>query len=314
MTTLVIGGAGFIGSALIRRLIKNNNNIDIVVIDKLSLGSIDNLNESKVTFYDEDINNLEVIFKILKNHNNIHDVWHLAANSDIPAGISDVEIDLTDTFLSTVSTLKIMEKIGCKRLYFSSSSAIYGPHDKKLDEDAGPLLPISNYGAMKLASESIISAYHESYLDKVSIFRFPNVVGLPATHGVILDFIRRLKKSSDELDVFGNGTQKKVYVHIDELIDAMLYINSNTENDLNYFNIGPDDDGVTVKDIAEKTVARVSPSAKINYGTENRGWVGDIPTFSYSVKKLKNIGYEVRNSSLDTVLKAIDEIATQEGF
>ncbi len=314
MTTLVIGGAGFIGSALIRRLIKNNNNIDIVVIDKLSLGSIDNLNESKVTFYDEDINNLEVIFKILKNHNNIHDVWHLAANSDIPAGISDVEIDLTDTFLSTVSTLKIMEKIGCKRLYFSSSSAIYGPHDKKLDEDAGPLLPISNYGAMKLASESIISAYHESYLDKVSIFRFPNVVGLPATHGVILDFIRRLKKSSDELDVFGNGTQKKVYVHIDELIDAMLYINSNTENDLNYFNIGPDDDGVTVKDIAEKTVARVSPNAKINYGTENRGWVGDIPTFSYSVKKLKNIGYEVKNSSLDTVLKAIDEIATQEGF
>ncbi len=314
MTTLVIGGAGFIGSALISKLIKNNNNTEIVVIDKLSLGSIDNLNESSISFYHEDINSFDTIIKILKNHSSIHEVWHLAANSDIPAGISDVEIDLKDTFLSTVSTLKVMEKIGCKKLYFSSSSAIYGPHDKKLNEDTGPLLPISNYGAMKLASESIISAYYESYLEMVSIFRFPNVVGLPATHGVILDFIRRLKESSDNLNVFGNGTQKKIYIHINELIDAMLFINSNAKNGFNYFNIGPDDDGVTVKDIAEKTVARVSPNATINYGIENRGWVGDIPNFSYSVEKLKNIGYKVKNSSLDAVLKAIDEIAVQEGF
>ena len=312
MSILVVGGAGFIGSALIDKLAKNND--EIIVIDKLSLGSLSNLDESKVTFYDEDINNFDRVATLLKNHRNIQEVWHLAANSDIPAGIHDIEVDLDDTFHSTVSVLKLMKELDCKRLFFSSSSAIYGPHDQKLNEDTGPLLPISNYGAMKLASEAIISAYFESYLETASIFRFPNVVGLPATHGVILDFIRRLKDSRERLDVFGDGTQQKVYVHVEELIDAMLFINKNTKNDLNYFNIGPEDDGVDVKTIAEKTVARINPNAEIYYGSEGRGWVGDVPRFSYSVKKLNDLGYKVKNSSLEAIVKAIEEIATQEGF
>jgi len=312
MSILVVGGAGFIGSALIDKLAKNND--EIIVIDKLSLGSLSNLDESKVTFYDEDINNFDMVTTLLKNHRNIQEVWHLAANSDIPAGIHDIEVDLDDTFHSTVSVLKLMKELDCKRLFFSSSSAIYGPHDQKLNEDTGPLLPISNYGAMKLASEAIISAYFESYLETASIFRFPNVVGLPATHGVILDFIRRLKDSRERLDVFGDGTQQKVYIHVEELIDAMLFINKNTKNDLNYFNIGPEDDGVDVKTIAEKTVARINPNAEIYYGSEGRGWVGDVPRFSYSVKKLNDLGYKVKNSSLEAIVKAIEEIATQEGF
>ena len=312
MSILVIGGAGFIGSALIKKLAVNND--DIIVIDKLSLGSKSNLDGSMVSFYDEDINNFDKVIILLKNHKNINEVWHLAANSDIPAGIHNIDVDLDDTFMSTISVLKVMKEIGCKRLFFSSSSAIYGPHDEKLNENTGPLFPISNYGAMKLASEAVISAYFESYLETASIFRFPNVVGLPATHGVILDFIRRLKSSREKLDVFGDGTQQKVYIHVDELIDAMLYINKNTKNDLNYFNIGPEDNGVSVKTIAEKTVARINPKAKINYGSESRGWVGDVPRFSYSVQKLKDLGYEVNSSSLEAISKAIEEIATQEGF
>ena len=312
MSILVVGGAGFIGSVLINKLAKNNE--DIIVIDKLSLGSLSNLDESQVTFYDEDINNFDEVLALLKNHRNILEVWHLAANSDIPAGIHDIEVDLEDTFHSTVSVLKLMKEIDCKRLFFSSSSAIYGPHDQKLKENTGPLLPISNYGAMKLASEAIISAYFESYLETVSIFRFPNVVGLPATHGVILDFIRRLKDSHERLDVFGDGTQQKVYIHVEELVDAMLFINKYTKNDLNYYNIGPGDNGVDVKTIAEKTVARINPNAEICYGLEGRGWVGDVPRFSYSVRKLNDLGYEVKNSSLEAIVKAIEEIAIQEGF
>jgi UDP-glucose 4-epimerase len=312
MSILVIGGAGFIGSALIERLSVDHD--DIIVIDKLSLGSIANLDQSKVTFYDEDINNLDKVVQLLKNHHNIFEVWHLAANSDIPAGIDDIDVDLQDTFLSTVSVLKLMKVIECKRLFFASSSAIYGPHDERLNENTGPLFPISNYGAMKLASEAVISSYLESYLETACIYRFPNVVGLPATHGVILDFVRRLKEFPEKLDVFGDGTQQKIYIHIHELIDAMLFINKNTSSGLNFFNIGPEDNGVTVKSIAENTVQRINPNAKINYGLENRGWVGDVPKFFYSVEKLKNIGYQVKNSSLDAILIAIDEIAIQEGF
>ena len=244
----------------------------------------------------------------------IEEVWHLAANSDIPAGIKNIDVDLFDTFMCTVSILKIMEKINCKKLYFASSSAVYGVHEVKLHEDIGPLMPISNYGAMKLASEALISAALESFLDTVSIFRFPNVVGTPATHGVILDFIGRLGKDASELKVLGNGTQQKIYIHVDELIKAMLFINENAFHGLNYFNIGPDDAGVSVKTIAEQTVNRVAPEAEIKYQNSDKGWVGDVPRFSYSVNKLKKLGWQPKLSSTDAVIKAIDEIARQEGY
>ena len=112
----------------------------------------------------------------------------------IPAGVEDIEVDLNDTFMSTVSTLKIMKAIGCKKLYFASSAAVYGYNKNRLHEDIGPLMPMSNYGAMKLSSEAIISASLEIFLEKVCIYRFPNIVGIPATHGVLLDFVKKLKK------------------------------------------------------------------------------------------------------------------------
>jgi len=206
-----------------------------------------------------------------------------------------------------------MKKIECKKLYFASSSAVYGEHQQRLHEDLGPLFPISNYGAMKLSSEALISASLESFLDKVAILRFPNVVGTPATHGVILDFIRRLKSNPIQLDVLGDGTQQKTYLHVDDLVDAMLFINDNTDNGLNYYNIGAMDDGVYVWEIAEQTVKRVAPNALITYQDSDRGWVGDVPRFYYSVDKLKKLGWRPSGSSLEAVVKAIDEIALQEG-
>lgn len=312
MAVLVVGGAGFIGSVLIKKLVAEGKGV--VVIDKLSLGKMDNIDTSAVSFYHEDINNTDEVSSILEGEARIDEVWHLAANSDIPAGIIDIDVDLHDTFMSTVSILKIMKRSNCKKLYFASSSAVYGVHDEQLYEDMGPLQPISNYGAMKLASEALISASLESFLDTVSIFRFPNVVGTPATHGVILDFIRRLRDKPSELQVLGNGTQQKVYIHIDELVEAMLFINENTLQGLNYFNIGPEDAGVSVKQIANQTVKRVAPLAKITYQNSDKGWVGDVPRFSYSVDKLKKLGWHSECSSIDSVIKAIDEIAQQEGY
>ena len=310
MRSLIIGGAGFIGSVLVKEILQDN--ADIIVIDKLSLGSADYIDTTKVEFHQMDINNIEQVLEVLQGKQ-IDEVWHLAANSDIPAGVEDMNVDLDDTFMSTVSTLKIMKEIECKKLYFASSSAVYGFNENRLHEDIGPLLPISNYGAMKLSSEALISASLESFLDKVCIYRFPNVVGVPATHGVILDFIKKLKKDMSTLEVLGNGTQQKTYLHVSELVEAMLFINSNTDNGMNYYNIGAMDDGVFVKQIAEETTKVISPDAKINYQKTDRGWVGDVPRFYYSVDKLKDLGWSPKMSSLEAVQRAVGEIASQEG-
>ena len=310
MKILIIGGAGFIGSVLVKEMLQDN--ADIIVIDKLSLGSVDYIDTTKVEFHQIDINNTKQVLEVLQGKQ-IYEVWHLAANSDIPAGVEDMNVDLDDTFMSTVSTLKIMREIDCKRLYFASSSAVYGFNKNRLHEDIGPLMPISNYGAMKLSSEALISASLESFLDKVCIYRFPNVVGVPATHGVILDFIKKLKKDMSTLEVLGNGTQQKTYLHVSELVEAMLFINSNTDNGMNYYNIGAMDDGVFVKQIAEETTKVISPDAKINYQKTDRGWVGDVPRFYYSVDKLKDLGWSPKMSSLEAVQRAVSEIASQEG-
>lgn len=307
--TLIIGGAGFIGSVLVKKLLKDKT--DIIVIDKLSLGSDEFIDRSKVEFYKIDINNTSEALKVL-NEQEIDEVWHLAANSDIPAGVEDMNVDLEDTFLSTVSILKIMRSIKCKRLHFASSSAIYGFNKNRLHEDIGPLLPISNYGAMKLSSEALISASCESFLDKACIYRFPNVVGVPATHGVILDFIKKLKQDPSKLEVLGNGKQQKTYLHVDELVEAMLFVKDNTDNGLNYYNIGAMDDGVLVSQIAEEVVKVISPSATINYQDSDRGWVGDIPRFYYSVNKLEKLGWFPKMSSLEAIKLAVKEIYTQE--
>ena len=309
MKILIIGGAGFIGSALVKEMLKDN--ADIIVIDKLSLGCADYINTTKVEFHQIDINNIKQVLEVLQGKQ-IYEVWHLAANSDIPAGVEDVNVDLDDTFMSTVSTLKIMKEVGCKRLYFASSSAVYGFNENRLHEDIGPLMPISNYGAMKLSSEALLSSFLESFLDKVCIYRFPNVVGVPATHGVILDFIKKLKKDMSKLEVMGNGTQQKTYLHVSELVEAMLFINNNTDIGMNYYNIGAMDDGVLVKQIAEETTKVVSPDAIIKYQKTDRGWVGDVPRFLYSVDKLKDLGWSPKMSSLESIQRAVSEIALQE--
>jgi UDP-glucose 4-epimerase len=165
---------------------------------------------------------------------------------------------------------------------------------------------------MKLASEAAITAAAEKFLTRALLFRFPNVVGVPATHGMILDFIRRLHKEPDRLDVLGDGTQKKSYLHVSDLVDAMLLIQERATRKVDAFNIGPTDDGVFVRQIAEETVATVAPGAQIHYGTGNKGWVGDVPRFTYSTAKVRALGWRPKIDSLEVVRRAIGEIAVQE--
>ncbi len=318
MTVLVTGGAGFVAATLIGRLIERGETV--LAFDNLCRGSLANidgfLGRNTFAFETVDLSVLADVRDALDrdaDRGPVTEVWHLAANSDIPAGIKSSEIDLRDTFMTTFNTLKVMEERGIKQILFASSSAIYGDlGERELTEDTGPLFPISNYGAMKLASEAAITAAAEKFLTKALLFRFPNVVGVPATHGVILDFIRRLREQPDRLDVLGDGTQKKSYLHVSDLVDAMLFVQQRATKKADAFNIGPTDDGVTVRQIAEETVAAVAPGAQIRYGSGNKGWVGDVPRFTYSTAKVGALGWRPRLNSLGAVRRAIGEIALQE--
>ncbi len=318
MAILVTGAAGFIGCNIVQRLLASNHRI--LGIDNLSNGSRKNiahsLQDARFVFVEADLSDLSAYMSIAQPFHKadpINEVWHLAANSDIPAGINDAGVDLRDTFMTTFNTLEVMKRLEIKQLAFASTSAVYGDHENiRLHEDIGPLLPISNYGAMKLASEALISAAVEAWLERAWVFRFPNVIGVPATHGALLDFVRKLRRTPDNLNVLGNGTQQKGYLHVSELIDAMLFIRESAKERLAYYNIGSDDDGVTVRFMAEQVVAAVAPDTKISFGEGNKGWVGDVPRFVYSIEKLRALGWQPKMGSADAIRLAIGEIIDQE--
>lgn len=312
---LITGGAGFIAVNLARRLIEAGD--AVVAVDDLSRGKLQLLEEfqgnQRFYFRQLDCSDHVALSGLLKEIPcKVDHVWHMAANSDIPAGIADPAIDLERTFLTTFGVIQAMRICGVKNLHFASSSAIYGDLGENLiHEDIGPLQPISNYGAMKLASEAQIRAAVEAFLPRASVFRFPNVIGVPATHGVILDFVRKLKSTPNRLEVLGNGTQQKSYLHVDDLIDAMLHI-SKLPGRYVVFNIGPQDEGITVAEIAEAVRDRISRRAAIVFGEGSRGWIGDVPKFRYSTQRLSSTGWLPRRNSAQAIRQAVDEIAKQE--
>lgn len=165
---------------------------------------------------------------------------------------------------------------------------------------------------MKLASEAQIRAALESSLERVNVFRFPNVVGLPATHGVILDFVRKLQLNEGTLDVLGNGTQRKPYMHVSELVEAILFVREHSKESYSLYNMGPEDEGVLVSAIAEEVRNQFCPNASIAFGKEDFGWVGDVPRFSYSTAKLAKLGWRPQYSSMNAIQRAVAEVVGQE--
>lgn len=311
---LIAGGAGFIGVNLAAALLDRGH--EVLVTDDLSRGTREAMAplaaRTGFSFVQVDCSDPELLDVALTGHD-IAEIWHMAANSDIPAGVADYRVDLRQTFLTTAALLDVMKRREIKVIHFASSSAIYGDHGERLiHEDIGPLQPISNYGAMKLASEAQLRAAHEAYVERVSVFRFPNVIGVPATHGVILDFVRKLSATPDELEVLGNGTQQKSYLHVSDLVSAMLHV-ADRHEPFAVYNIGPADEGVTVRFIAETVRDACRPSAIIRFGEGNRGWVGDVPKFLYSVQRLIDIGWRPRMGSAEAVVRAVAEIVAEEG-
>ena len=315
---LITGGAGFIAVTLIRRLLARDKKV--FALDDLSLGRREFLkpfeHAPNFSFIEVDCAEYRPFHDVAKDIHRgvaITDVWHLAANSDIPSGYADPTIDLRRTFMTSFVSLQVMRAVGIPNFHFASSSAIYGDvGNVPITEDHGPLEPISNYGAMKLASEAQTRAAAEAFLQRANIFRFPNVVGLPATHGVILDLVRKCRATPEGFDVLGNGTQQKVYLHVEDLVDGMLFIHDHAQGRYNVFNIGPDDDGVTVREIAQAVRDQVSPRAEIRFGQGSKGWTGDVPRFRYDTARLAALGWKPKLGSRDAMRRAVAQIVEPE--
>jgi UDP-glucose 4-epimerase len=244
---------------------------------------------------------------------NFDAVYHLAANSDIAAGNSDRSLDLKLNQLTTTSVLEAMHVHGVKRLFFSSTSAVFGEHDLPISEDDGPLQPISFYGASKLAAEAFVSVYsHTMGLSSV-VFRFPNVVGERSTHGAIYDFIAKLKANPAELTVLGNGRQTKPYLYVSDLIDAIETAMEKASGPLSVFNAAGSG-ATSVKTIAETVVEKFGrEETKIVYTGGERGWPGDVPRFSYKTDKLRGLGWTPKFDSHEAVAHTVERIAAN-GF
>ncbi|HBI60189.1 MAG TPA: epimerase [Lachnospiraceae bacterium] len=307
MKVLVAGGAGFIGSRLCSALLQEGHSV--VCVDDLSRGRRESIEQfmgnDAFCFYRIDISRLDAIKQIFEKEEPEY-VFHLAANSDIQASAANPEIEFRCTYTTTFNLLQCIKLFGIKKVFFASTSAVYG--DKKgieLKEDTPGLFPVSYYGAAKLGSEALISAY--SYMDGLQavIFRFPNVVGPGLTHGVIYDFIRKLKENPAKLEILGDGTQTKPYIYVDDLVQAVLFMMETGKEGVELYNLGTD--GCTsVTKIADILCEEMGLNdVKYFYTGGKTGWKGDISRFKYCLDKIHSTGWKARYNSDEAVRMTI---------
>jgi UDP-glucose 4-epimerase len=302
---LVTGGAGFIGSHLCDELLARGHSV--VAVDNLILGREENIthlsSNLNFRFIKGDILDTFCFENVFAEHH-FDTVFHLAANSDIQKGGNDSVVDYELTFLTTFNVLQTMKKYRVAQLVFASTSAIYGETTELLTENYGPLLPVSNYGAAKLASEAYISAFSANYGIQAWIARFPNVVGERFTHGVIYDFISKLRHNSHELEVLGNGEQFKPYVYVKDLVLGIIFVWENSNDRLNIYNLGVES-RTKVKEIAQMVIEEMGLDVQIKYTGGDRGWIGDVPEFRYNLSKIHKLGWHSEYTSNEAVHLAI---------
>ena len=301
MRALVTGGAGFIGSHLVDKLVAGGH--EVIVIDNLSSGVIDfiqsHIETGKIKFYKVDLKNLDEVTPLMSG---VDMVYHLAANPDIRLGTRITDTDLKEGTIATYNVLESMRLNKVEKIAFASSSVVYGENaPMPTPEDHGPCLPISLYGASKQAGEGLIGAWVGTFGLQAWIFRFANIIGERGTHGVIFDFIHKLKADPRRLEVLGNGLQEKSYMEVCDCVDAMLHIVSNTSDQINLYNLGSNDT-CSVRKIAAIVIRETGcDDATIEYTGGDRGWAGDIPKAMLDTKRLSDLGFEVNYDSEEAV-------------
>lgn len=313
MNTMVIGGAGFIGSHLCDALLADGH--QVICIDNFSLGTKENIShlqgKEKFILYEADAADRDLLVGIFaKTEPEI--VYHLAANSDIQASAVNPDVEYRNTYTTTYNVLYCMRKYGVKRLFFSSTSAVYGDkRDVLLDENTPNLSPISYYGAAKLGSEALISAF--TYMNDMRslVFRFPNVIGPRLTHGVIFDFIRKLQKDDSQLEILGDGRQTKPYIYVTDLVNAIVRFSvSEIEiiDGVSLYNLGVEGES-SVTGIADILCEEMGlKGVKYRYTGGEGGWKGDVPRFRYCIDKIHKEGWKAEYTSDEAVRKTIQNV------
>lgn len=310
---MISGGAGFIGTNLAMELIIKNEKV--LSIDNFSGGRsfypaclIENSNFEHIEL---DLSNMSNKAALLQIESTLvvqkYRMWHFAANSDIQRGATDSFFDYTDTLGTTLTMLELSRDHKPTSFVFASSSAVYGDHNGVRTSESVELKPISNYGNMKLGSEIAI----QNILGEISvpyfIFRFPNVIGTPLTHGLICDVYKKLIKKPPFIEILGDGLQQKPYIHVDDLLAVIFSVTKSQPQGI-VLNIGPTDDGITVAEIVNALKNNFSPQTNLLFGNSKQGWVGDIPQYKLDVTKLSSIFDTSELSSRKAVQKVILEL------
>ncbi|RJS82340.1 SDR family NAD(P)-dependent oxidoreductase [Candidatus Bathyarchaeota archaeon] len=309
---LVTGGAGFIGSHLVEELASRG--FEVLVIDNLSGGDLKNLesclNDPNVKFMKGDLLDYETVKNAVEESTAI---YHLAANPEVRVGTRSPEVHYRQNVEATFNLLEAVRKVGeADTLVFTSTSTVYGEATViPTPEDYGPLKPISVYGASKLACESLIMAYAYTYGFRALIYRLANIVGPRSRHGIIYDFIKKLKSNPKELRVLGDGRQNKSYLYVKDCIEAMMVGLEKSEEQVAILNIGAEDQ-LEVREIAEIVIEEMGlKGVKIAYvgGLEDgRGWVGDVKNMLLDISKLKALGWRPRHNCRESVRLAAREL------
>lgn len=306
-SALVTGGAGFIGSHLVDRLLKNG--WEVTVLDNFSTGSFENIKQAFET------GRLKIIIGDAKTIDltgeleSVDYIFHMAANPDVREISPSVHFQ--ENILATFNILEYARKVRTKFFVFASSSTVYGDASKlPTPEDYGPLKPISLYGAAKLAAEGLVSSYcHTFGMIGVSL-RLANIVGPRLTHGIVYDFINKLRENPKRLEILGDGTQKKSYVWVEDCIEAILHVlKSSTVFRYEVYNIGSED-WITVSEIADMVIESMGLSRveKVFTGGVDggRGWVGDVKLMNLDISKIKATGWKPKHTSREAVKLSIE--------
>jgi len=304
MAILVTGGAGFIGSHVVDRLIDEGH--DVIVVDNLTSGKKDYVNK-QADFYPVDlVRDKEKLVDLLKG---VEEVWHIAANPDVRIGAENPDAIYDNNILATYNLLEAMRKVGVGRIVFTSTSTVYGEAEVIPTPEDYPTVPISLYGASKLACEAMISSYCHTFEMQSWIYRFANVIGKRSNHGVIYDFIMKLRKNPNELEILGNGEQNKSYIYISDCVDAMFF-GLKADEVVNIFNIGSEDQ-IKVKRIAEIVCEEMGLNPTFRFTGGDRGWKGDVPVMLLSIEKLKSMGWKPKYNSEQAVRMAVKDLLAE---
>jgi UDP-glucose 4-epimerase len=308
MKYFITGGSGFIGSTCTDRLIQQEH--IVTVYDNLSSGKIEFLQKHfdnpRFKFVQGDTLDLPKLGEALAGHDA---VVHFAANPDIARGMKEPDLDLRQSIIATFNVLEAMRHNKVNQFIYPSGSGVYGDVGlTETTEEFGPLLPISMYGAGKLGAEGVISAMCHMFDMQAWIFRFANVVGKRQTHGVAFDFIRRLKNDSTTLEILGDGTQSKSYIHVDDVLDAVFFAREKTSGRVNLFNVATAD-YLSVREIADLVVEEMGlRNVQYRFFGGDRGWKGDVPKVRFNLDLIHNLGWYAKKTSREAMRQSIREM------